>query len=183
MTEEIENGSQKGPEIDHGALKLVLAYRCREKSDKLKAGKLVWKYAICGYAIIALTPPCLYHFDLINLYSFVYIEDEVVIGYISAFYVSTILACRVSNDYSLDEIEKLRSKKEKALKFETWGVKETDATSELSAAMKYAAQGYDYDIETSRVLIYIGKCWVVIATYLYISFFHTNILRYIFMRT
>ena len=183
MTEEFEDRSQERPKMDHRALMVDVAKRRRQKSDRLKVEKLAWKFGLVVCVIIALTPPFLYHRGIIDLYSLAFIKDEVVIGYITGFYVSSLLACRVSKDYSLEEIDKLRTYKEDIHNPETWGVKETDATSELSATMNYASQGYDCDIESNRIIIYAGRCWVVITTYLYISFFHAHIFRYISMLT
>ena len=191
MTEEIEHGSQEAPimhsdvlnlgDLDHGALLAAIAEESKERSDRLKVEKLTWKFCLGVCVIIALTPPFLYHYSIIDLYSSSFIMDEVVIGYITAFYVSSLLACRISKDYSLDKIDKIKIYKERIFRHENWGVKENEVTSELSAAMKFADQGCDHDIESARILIYVGRGWVVIATYFYISFFHLHILRYIFM--
>ena len=152
MTEEDDNGSQNRSKVNQTTLKLILAERSKEKRFMLKVEKLTFAFTLCVYIVIGIIPPFLYHREIIDLYSLDFIKDEVVIGYITAFYISSILASRVNKDLSLDEIEKLRSEKEKAFKSETWGVKEADATSELSAAMKYADQAYDYEIESNKFL-------------------------------
>ena len=119
MTKESEHGSQEAPiiqvdvlnlgDLDHRALLAAIAKESKERSDRLKVEKLAWKICLGVCVIIAFTPPFLYHRCIIDLYSSFFIMDEVVIGYITAFYISSILACRISKDYSLDKIDKIKN--------------------------------------------------------------------------